>query len=169
VVVRLGSASAPPGGTGAFEVTLRVPFCDDGITDGVTDGVTDGGDCTEVEVLAVEVQFLFDPRAPVAAAVTGQPDCSVNPEIGRNDSSFVFTPEGCAAGEDCLGVAALIADRENLEPIPDGATLFTCRVLVSLETEPGQEFTLDCTGATYSTASAADIEARCESGLVRVE
>jgi hypothetical protein len=164
VIVRIGSASAPPGESATFAVALRIPACGDGVTDG------NGGECDEIEVTSVAVQLVFDPRAEVAVNVLSAPDCTVDPEIGREASTFTFLPEGCAVGDDCMGVAAVVFEPESTQPIPDGATLFTCRVNVDLQTEPGQEFPLDCLAASYDTTSSLEsIAARCESGLVIVE
>src|SRR5262249_52904797 len=40
---------------------------------------------------------------------------------------FVFQPVGCTLGVDC-GVRALVLALNNVDPIPDGSVLYTCRV-----------------------------------------
>jgi hypothetical protein len=77
----------------------------------------------------------FAPQAPLAADGNGQPQCEVNAELGKPDSTFDFVPTGCTPKMDCTGVRANVSGDSS--PMPDGATLYSCAVAIPAETAPG--------------------------------
>ncbi len=83
----------------------------------------------------------FPPGARVSAAANGKPDCSVNPDIRKENTSFVFRPPHCA-GAECTGMRTIVVSTGSSEdtrrPIANGAVLYTCR----LEIAPTAEGTL---------------------------
>jgi hypothetical protein len=75
--------------------------------------------------------IIFDSAdTPIAAKASGAPDCHVNPEIGKEATSFAFVPSGCT-GTACTAVRALVFSLENTDPITDGSVLYTCTVNIS--------------------------------------
>ena len=71
-------------------------------------------------------------QARIAAKADGKPDCTVNPEIAKANTSFAFRPSGCS-GDACTGIRALVLSTNNVNPIPDGSVLYTCRVKVAAD------------------------------------
>jgi hypothetical protein len=106
---------------------------------------TAGGELALTAVLDAEgetvvgTQNRIDFAAPLAIAShpEGTPECEVNPAIDKDASAFDFLPRGCHAGVDCTAVSALILAFDNVDPIPSGTTLYTCRVTVAAEAAPG--------------------------------
>ncbi|HVO25627.1 MAG TPA: choice-of-anchor Q domain-containing protein [Candidatus Margulisiibacteriota bacterium] len=68
-------------------------------------------------------------NAPVAALPNGAPDCTVNPQIGKEATSFAFQPGGCS-GAACNTVHASVLSAINSNAIADG-TLYTCTVAIA--------------------------------------
>jgi hypothetical protein len=122
-------------GTAQGEVGDQVAF-------GVTLHVLESG----AGVVGAELDVGFTASTPVVDA-DGAPQCTVNAAIEK-DATFAFTPPDCDPGVDCSGIHASIVPDENLDPIADDATLFTC--LVEL-LEPGT-FPL-----TASNAETSDV------------
>ena len=116
--VRLGSATGAPGETVAIEARLAL-----------LDGAA--------EVVGVEANFSFTAEAPVAAKLSGAPDCTLDPDISMGVESFAFQPSGCTPGTDCTGVRALLFSLVNTDPLPDDALLFTCDVAIGADTAAG--------------------------------
>ncbi|MFI5367037.1 MAG: hypothetical protein ACHQ4J_15595, partial [Candidatus Binatia bacterium] len=63
----------------------------------------------------------------VAARTDGSPDCTVDPVIHKDSTSFAFLPHGCV-GAACTSVRALVVALDNVNPIADGSVLYTCNV-----------------------------------------
>ncbi len=79
----------------------------------------------------------FDRRVPIAAKANGRPDCAVNPAIDKPATTFGFAPGGCTPGANCARVRALVFAADNLDPIADGAVLYTCAVSIPASAPPG--------------------------------
>ena len=110
VSIDIGSVAINRGTTGTVPVTLRT-----------------GGH----EVVATQNYIFFDAmRAPIATRANGRPNCRSNPDINKGATNFSFYPPACI-GTDCQAVVAVVLSTENLTPIPDGATLYTCEINVS--------------------------------------
>jgi hypothetical protein len=101
--IDIGSASVPAGAGATFAVTLTLLGA------------------TPAEVAAAQNDIGFAALTPIASDAEERPDCTVNPEIGKDAASFVFLPADCSPGVDCSGVRAVVAGDVN--PIPDGAIL----------------------------------------------
>jgi len=78
----------------------------------------------------------FDPQARIGAKATGDPDCVVNTDIDKRSPIFRFRPRGCG-GDTCTGIRALVFAADNVDPIPDGAALYTCTVTIALDAANG--------------------------------
>jgi hypothetical protein len=116
VEIDVGSATVAPDGMVAVAVTLA-------------SGV--------YPVAGVQADIAVDRGLSVAALPDGKPDCQVNPDINKPASAFSFEPFGCQPGVNCRGVRALVLAVDNVDPIADGAVLFTCGVRVAVDTPPG--------------------------------
>jgi hypothetical protein len=82
-------------------------------------------------VSGVQADIAFDSiNTPVAATATGEPDCTVNPDIAKGQTAFAFQPFGCS-GSACTAFRAVVISFSNSDPIPDGSVLYTCNVNIS--------------------------------------
>jgi len=87
------------------------------------------------EVTATLNDIAFQALTPVAANLSGDPDCTVNPSIDK-DVFTSFQPFGCTLGVDCTAIRVIVIALFNLDPIPDGL-LHTCRVGIDPAAPPG--------------------------------
>jgi hypothetical protein len=80
----------------------------------------------------------FDPRqVAIAAKSNGKPDCAANGALGKEGTAFSFLPSGCQKSGSCNSVRALVLSLSNVEPIADGAVLYTCRVTIAAGASAG--------------------------------
>lgn len=105
--IDLGDGTVSPGGTVTVAATVHL---------------------TDEVVVGLQNRVTFDRSAFIAPQAGGEPNCTVNPEIDKRASSFRFLPLGCDPERDCTAVRALILAFDNVTPLPDGATVYTCRV-----------------------------------------
>lgn len=143
VHIEVGYAVGLPGD----EVTLDVVFHSEG-----------------AEIAGIQNDIGFDADAAIKATATLEPDCSVNPDIDKNESAFAFQPPGCVVGDTCTSVRALILSFSNVDPIPDGV-LYTCRVGLAADAPPAPHF-LPCSAAGVSTPAGIPLRATCRDGEV---
>lgn len=138
--VILGTARGAPGQTVSVSATLSASS--------VVPGVAAVRNDFTYNQLAVSVrgkQVCEDDRtiactgdtaciAADAGACIVVPDCSVNPLINKEATSFDYLPQSCAGtilpvSAACNGVRAQVFSVVSLnELIPDGSTLYTCQV-----------------------------------------
>ena len=90
----------------------------------------------------------------------------MNPEIEKDATSFAFLPSGCTPGEDCDAVRAIVLSISDLNPIADGARLFTCNVAISA-TATG-DYELTCSNAGAGNTEGDKVGADCTSGTITV-
>lgn len=109
--------------------------------------------------------FLDARYVPLAANAEGDPDCKVNPNIGKI-GRFAFLPAGCT-GSDCLQIRTLIYGLSDTSPIPNGV-LYTCRVQIS-PTAPPDTYPLYIGRVRASTATGTALPAVGAAGDVLVE
>lgn len=88
-------------------------------------------------IAGVQADFTFDPATPVSPTQNGQPDCTVNEEIGQTVPGFSFLPPSCVPGGDCVGVRAVLLSLAPSAPFADGALLYTCAVAIAGDAAPG--------------------------------
>jgi hypothetical protein len=115
--IDIGSAAAPAGASTTFAVTLALL-----------------GD-PPAAVATVQNDIGFAALTPIASDLEGRPACTVDPQIDKDDTSFVFLPPDCSPGVDCSGIRAMVAG--DVSPIPDGAVLYACAVEVRAEAAAG--------------------------------
>ena len=116
VVLTVGSAEGRPGQQVSVPVTLAA------------EGAA---------VLATQNQIAFTRQAFVAADDEGAPLCAVNPAIDKEATAFRFLPLECDPAVDCASVRIFVLSFANLEPIADGATLYTCTVQIAADAPLG--------------------------------
>ncbi len=91
--------------------------------------ITHGAPIVEIENL-----LNFDSAVTrILALHDGTPNCSVNQNIDIAQAVFEFLPLGCR-GQACSQVRAIV---ETVNPIIDGAQLFTCKVRINSDTPTG--------------------------------
>ena len=82
-------------------------------------------------VAGIQNDLAFDSvNTPVARTAGGQPDCAVNPAINKNGTVFGFQPPGCT-GTACTAFRALVFSFSNVDPLPDQAVLYSCKVNIA--------------------------------------
>lgn len=131
------SVSAAPGEKIPVSVRLRAG------------GATVAGTQNDLEFDGVAVR--------VVANANGRPDCLVNPDIDKPSTGFAFQPPGCS-GSECTAVRALVLSFATVDPIPDGATLYTCTVSVSEDATPFVEHPLGIAGVMMSDPSGQPVD-----------
>ncbi len=123
-------------------------------------------------VAATQNDIEYSVNAPIGATEAGAPDCSVNPALGKADTSFAFLPGGCiprmdeGATGDCHSVRAVVISNSNIDPIPDGSMLYSCRVRSFMAAYSA--YPLICSGASASDPNGNDVSVRCTNGIVFV-
>lgn len=153
VVVRMGSATGAAGTRVSFDVSLGTAGLD---------------------VFGTDNDIALQPQAPIAATTSGTPDCTVNPDIQKAGTFFVFQPAGCTVGSDCQSIRAFVTTQPGnpVNPIPDGSRLFTCNVDI-LATAPPGTVPINCTRSEASAAPPGGtsqlITADCTNGQITVQ
>jgi len=147
VTFAVGTAYGAPGTTVGVDVTLSAPGNESVVTTQNCIGLTHA--------------------APVIADAGGNPTCAVNPAIHKDASSFVFTPSGCTVGVDCAQACASIFALDNMDPIPDGATLYSCALRIADDTE-SDRYPLVCSEPVASDPDGKRLGAQCTDGTVDV-
>jgi hypothetical protein len=104
----------------------------------------------------------FGRETPVAATARGMPDCTVNPAIDKAATAFRFVPTGCDPAFDCASVRVLVLAFDNLDPIPDGSLLYTCRIAIAADAPagfyalPNAEMSVSVLGGEKPATSGSD-------------
>jgi len=111
-------------------------------------------------VVGIENEIHFHPLAPIARNSRGRPDCQVNPEIDKTASAFSFLSD--------TRVKAIVLAIDNLDPIPDGAELYRCRVHIEAGDHPVGYYSLWCFEAGASDANGSALPIDCRAGSVTV-
>ena len=118
-------------------------------------------------VAATQNDLSFDPGTPIAALASGKPDCTVNPDINKGATTFVFQPAGCIANVDCTAVRALVVAFDNVDVIDDGSVLYTCALRIGSNTPPGAyELVID--QASGSDPAGGRLTAEATAGEISV-
>ena len=147
VTETIGAVVGQPGGTVPVSVTMD-----------------DGG----ASVAAIQLDLGWDPSTPVAATVGLTPDCSVNPDIHKDQTVFAYEPFGCTPGADCTAVRALIISFFDPSPIATGSVLVTCNLALAADASGGAH-PLTGTNCVASDAAGIGLPTSCNDGSVTVE
>jgi YVTN family beta-propeller protein len=116
VVLSVGSVQAVPGS--AVRVSVRL-------------------DTRGSSVAGVQADLRFAAAVPVVSKLNGRPDCAVNSAIDKPTTMFAFLPAGCTPGDTCMQIRAVVVSADGVEPIADGATLFSCMLQSSSDAPVG--------------------------------
>jgi hypothetical protein len=119
------------------------------------------------EIAGVQNDVGFDLDTPIAGRVNGRPDCTVNPDIDKNATTFLFQPSGCIPEANCTGMRVLVLSFSSVDPIPNLSTLYTCRLLLAADASVGPH-PLTCTGSDASDPDGNSIELGCIGSVVDV-
>ncbi|GBD26040.1 Anti-sigma-I factor RsgI2 [bacterium HR30] len=138
-----GNPRPAPPGPAVYIEDLNVHVSGDAV---ITVKLAAGGQ----EVAGTQNDIVFHPNVRVKAQPNGRPDCTVNPAVNKNSTSFAFQPASCS-GDACTGVRAIVFSADNVDPILDGSVLYTCNVTV------GGSGTLNVANAGGSTPSGQAI------------
>ncbi len=104
------------------------------------------GDLVVLEVMLGPTYFsigrvahdlTFEPDTPIGADDSGHPNCQVNPDIEKQDTTFAFLPAGCIPGQDCRGIHAVVRSFEDESAISPPAVLYRCHVRIASDAAPG--------------------------------
>lgn len=95
------------------------------------------------QVAGTQNDLAFGSGIRIKAKANGKPDCTVNPAISKNGTSFGFRPPMCS-GDACVALRALVLATDNTDAIADGSVLYTCNATVTATA------TLGNTGVIFS-------------------
>jgi YVTN family beta-propeller protein len=111
------------------------------------------------QVAGTQNQINFADGVRVAAKANGRPDCAVNPSIEKNGTAFAFVPSGCRDSV-CTAVRVLVLSLDSVDPIPDGAVLYSCNVGIEAGAAAGaRALRLTDVGASDPDGNAIDTTA----------
>ncbi|MBX3025536.1 hypothetical protein KF840_11585 [bacterium] len=125
--------------------------------DTVTVGVSLDSQGSQVAGTQNDITFGSGTGIAIVAKSNGKPDCTVNPDIDKGGTSFAFQPAGCTAGTNCTGIRALVLALDNVDPIPSGSELYTCKVAIASDASGGAKTLSNTnTGASDPDGNALD-------------
>ena len=117
-------------------------------------------------IAGTQNDIVFDPtQVAIGRDSNGQPECAANRQIKKDATAFSFVPKDC--GANCTTVRALVLSLSNVEPIPDGSVLYTCRVRIRPEASSGTH-RLKLTKVGFSDPQGRAIDGGGEDGVVTV-
>jgi hypothetical protein len=123
---------------------------------------------------AANIEMGNPATTPINVRENGNPDCAVNPDINKGNSSFRFRPRNCTTGTDCdtVLIAIISLDEEfNGVPIPDGP-IATCNFTIPGAASPGIsfDFPVNLAEAIFAgpPATSEDVTAASSGGVVNV-
>jgi hypothetical protein len=117
------------------------------------------------DVAGISNDIGFDGEAAIGVDAQGEPDCQVNAAIDKPATGFAFQPPGCQATGRCEAVRALVIALDNVDPIPDGSVLYTCRIAVATGA-PAVAHYLPCLNADASDPNGVALATSCRDGEV---
>ena len=112
-----------------------------------------------VAIAGIEQEIHVDPLTPLVS-------CATHPSASKTLSA-VLRPNGCTAGVDCTSMKALYLSFFDLDPIPDGETMFTCTVEI-LASAPDAVYTLDSRAEDGASPSGASVSVAGIDGSITV-
>jgi hypothetical protein len=119
-----------------------------------------------VEVGGTQNDLELDGLLDVVKKGDGRPDCTVSAATRKG----AFAAEiACAPGVMCRPrLRVFVLSLANVDPIPDGSVLYTCRLAISADAPPGSVLPLRCSMPGASDPRGGLIAARCRDGEVSV-
>ena len=117
-------------------------------------------------IAGTQNDIVFDPtQIAIAREASGKPACTANRQLQKDATAFSFVPKDC--GNNCTTVRALVLSLSNVEPIPDGSVLYTCRVQIRPEAASGTQ-RLKLTRVGFSDSTGRAIDGVGEDGMITV-
>jgi hypothetical protein len=161
---KVATRAPSTGGSGRPTLTLDSAQGAPGDTVSVAVKLSTGG----AGIAGTQNDIVFDPKqVSVPATAKGKPDCAANRQLGKEGTAFSFVPANCRPGTDCTAVRALVLSLSNVDAIPNGSTLYTCRVRVAAQASPGTQ-KLSVTRVGFSSPSGQAIDGVGKDGAVTV-
>ena len=155
---------SPTATAGPHAVSLAVGYATGSPGEQITFAVSIG--TTGALVSGIQSDIAFDPHTAIVARPNGRPDCTVNPDINKPGTGFVFQPFQCTPGTDCQAIRAIVTAVSNVDPIPDGARLYSCTVAIAADADPALGYPLVCSNAVASDPSGQRLEVECRDGAI---
>jgi len=117
-------------------------------------------------IAGTQNDIAFAPsQVAIAANAKGRPDCTANGALQKEGTAFSFLPSGCKPGS-CTSVRALVLSLSNVEPIDDGAVLYTCQVQIAAGASGTQPLSLSHVG--FSSPKGGEISGGGVNGSVSI-
>ena len=117
-------------------------------------------------IAGTQSDIVFDPSAvAIMRDSSGQPECAANRQLKKDATAFSFVPKDC--GNKCTTVRALVLSLTNVEAIPNGSTLFTCRVRIADKAQVGAH-RLKLTRVGFSDPKGGAIDGGGDDGVITV-
>lgn len=149
IEIELGHASGEAGDSVEIPVLLHIP---------------DNAGSTLV-VAGIQIDIVAEPPLMIPIKGNGKPDCWRNTELTKDYTVFSFP---LRITDDIWNrMRALVLSVTNIDPIPDGSLLFTCRFDIAADAEPG-EYQLTALRLLGSTPQGDEIPAVSTGGTVLV-
>jgi len=142
--IEVGSATGEPGATISFDVKLS----------------------TSAMVAGTQNDIAFEPATSIPPNNDGKPDCTVNPDIDKGDTSFAYLPSGCTPGETCTAIRALVLSLSNLDAIPSDSVLYTCHIALAADADGAYPLTCSNPGAGNTDGDRVGVD--CSNGTITV-
>lgn len=117
------------------------------------------------DVGGIQIDIQADPPLAIGITEAGRPDCWRNTDLNKDYTVYAFPAR---ADGQWNYMRALVLSLTNVDAIPDGALLFTCRVHIDADAEPG-DYQLLASRLLGGTPQGEEIAAVSSGGLVLVE
>jgi hypothetical protein len=120
------------------------------------------------EIVATQNDLTLDLRD--IALVDGEHgvDCAANPDIHKEYTVFAVAPVECGIDAHCEHLRAIVLSLENVDAIPSGSVLYTCRIHISPGASPGLVFDVPCSNAHASDARGGSVALACADGAIAI-
>jgi hypothetical protein len=161
---KVATRAPSTGGSGKPTLSLDSAQGGPGDTVSVTAKLSTGG----AGIAGTQNDIVFDPKQlTVAPNAKGKPDCAANRQLGKEGTAFSFVPANCRPGTNCTAVRALVLSLSNVEAIPNGSTLYTCRVRIAPQASRGTQ-KLSVARVGFSSPSGQAIDGGGKDGGVTI-
>jgi hypothetical protein len=118
---------------------------------------------TSVEVIETQNDIMLGPELRIASEDLGQLRCAVNPDIDKDETSFTLH---CDEPNVCT-LRTLVRSFDNVDPIPNGSTLYTCDIEIAHTAADGT-YPLACAISSAIDPDGTRLSTACIDGSVDV-
>ena len=102
-----------------------------------------------------QITCSADTDCPTGDTCSTKPACYVNADINKGGTSFAYRGATGCTGPACGGIRALVLATDNVDVIPNGSVLFTCKVNVAAGANT--TYTIGASGVILSDAAGVKI------------